>query len=62
VLNKGYLKSKPEFFGGTSNRILPNPVLNSQTLSAITDLKKMDAAEGVQMKLENRDTVFVLIP
>jgi hypothetical protein len=62
MLNTGDWISKPMFFSGTSNRILPNPVMNSHFLSAVTDLKVVDTVDSVQMKSDNGDTVFVLIP
>jgi hypothetical protein len=62
MLNTGDLMSKSVFFSETSSRILLNPVINSHIISAVTDLKVVDTVDGAQMKSENGDTVFVLIP
>jgi hypothetical protein len=62
VIKKEVLESKPVFFSGTWDRIVPNRVPNSLVLSAIQDLQVVDTVEGARMILENGDIVFILIP
>lgn len=61
-LPRDSLKSKPVFFSGTSERIVPNPPPNSVVLSAIEDLTVVDTVDGARMVLDNEDVVFILVP
>jgi len=61
-LDKILLSSRPVFYSGTPNRILPNPVPNARILSAIRDLQVIDTVSGARMETSSGDTVFLLIP
>jgi hypothetical protein len=53
---------KPVFFSGTSRWIVPNQDWKCTVYSAIADMKVVDTVDGVQMKSDSGDTIFVLIP
>jgi hypothetical protein len=61
-LDKIFLSSRPVFYSGTANRILPNPIPNGHMLSAMEDLQVIDTVSGARMETASGDTVFVLIP
>ena len=62
-LDMTFLQSKPVFFSGTSQRVLPNPHPTSDIiLSATEDLHIINTVKGTQMELASGDTVFILVP
>jgi hypothetical protein len=61
-LDKVFLSSRPVFYSGTPNRILPNPIPNGRMLSAMEDLQVINTVSGAQMESACRDTGFILIP
>jgi hypothetical protein len=61
-LDKIFLSTRPVFYSGTPNRILPNPIPNGIMLSAMEDLQVINTISGAQMESASGDTVFILIP
>jgi hypothetical protein len=54
--------SKPVFFSGTSEREVPNQVINSIVKSAIMDRIVVDTVDGARMDVATEENIFVLIP
>lgn len=61
-LKKDFLSTRPVFYSGTSNRILPNAIPNGIMLSAMEDLQVVNTVSGARMESASGDTVFILIP
>ena len=59
---KIFLSTRPVFYSGTANRVLPNPIPNAVMLSAIQDLQVINTVSGARMQSASGDTVFILIP
>jgi hypothetical protein len=57
-LDKIFLSSRPVFYSGTANRILPNPIPNGHMLSAMEDLQVIDTVSGARMETASGDTVL----
>ena len=56
---KIFLSTRPVFYSGTANRVLPNPIPNAVMLSAIQDLQVINTVSGARMVLASGDTVFI---
>ena len=62
ALGRAFLSTRPVFYSGTKNRMLPNPIPNGIMLSAVEDLRVIDTISGARMLSSTGDTVFILIP
>ena len=49
ALGSEFLSTRPVFYSGTTNRMLPNPIPNGIMLSAIQDLRVIDTISGARM-------------